>query len=160
TISSRCSQLIWSPVLGWVLLSCVSAQAQMTVGTTSTTPSTTSSTTLPSSTTPSAAASLPSYSSTIVGAPFGTTIPVSTPEPTVTGGVARTDDQELGIAIGAFYIYPQIELNGGYDTNVFAQSASLGTTGSPYTTVAPSLELRSNWSNHQLRLVGGAGFGF
>jgi hypothetical protein len=158
TISSRYSQLIWCPVVGWVLLSCVpSAHAQMTVGTTL--PSTTSSpATQPGP--PTTPTSPPSYSSTIVGAPFGTTIPVTTPVPTVTGGVARTDDQELGVALGSFYLYPQIELNGGYDTNVFAQNATLGTTASPYTTVAPTLELRSNWSNHQLRLLGGAGFGF
>lgn len=165
TISSRRSQLIWSPVVGWVLLACVPpAQAQMTVGTTptmsSTTPSTTSSSTSPSTPPSSAAASLPSYATTIVGAPFGTTVAATTPEPTITGGVPRSDDQELGVKMGAFYLYPQIEMNGGYDSNVFAQSSSLGTTGSLYTTVSPTFELRSNWSNHQLRLVAGAGAGF
>ena len=84
----------------------------------------------------------------------------TTPEPTITGGVPRSDDQELGVKMGAFYLYPQIEMNGGYDSNVFAQSSSLGTTGSLYTTVSPTFELRSNWSNHQLRLVAGAGAGF
>jgi hypothetical protein len=162
TISSRRSQLIWYPVVGWVLLACVPpAQAQMTVGTTTpTTSSTTSSSTTTSTTPSSSAASLPSYSTTIVGAPFGTTVPVATPEPTVSGGVPRTDNQELGVAMGGFYLYPQIEMNGGYDSNVFAQSSSLGTTGSLYTTVSPSFELRSNWSNHQLRLLAGAGAGF
>src|ERR1700704_2345578 len=124
TISSRRSQLIWCPVVGWVLLSCVPvAHAQMTVGTTS--PSTTSSpATQPGPpTTPSGP---PSYSSTIVGAPFGTSVPVLAPEPTVTGGIARTDDQELGVKIGGFYLYPQIALNEGYDSNVFAQNASQG----------------------------------
>jgi len=74
--------------------------------------------------------------------------------------VARTDDQELGVRVGAFYLFPQIELNAGYDSNVYAQSSSLGTTGSLYTTVAPSFELRSNWSNHALRLLAGGGVGF
>ncbi len=158
TISSRCSQLIWSPVVGWVLLSCVSvAHAQMTVGTTS--PSATGSpATQPGP--PTTPTSPPSYSSTIIGAPFGTSVPVTTPEPTVTGGVARSDDQELGVKFGGFYIYPQIEMNAGYDSNVFAQSASLGTTGSPYVTIGPTLELRSNWTNHQLRFLAGGGFGF
>ena len=138
TISSRRSQLIWCPVVGWVLLACVPvAHAQMTVGTTS--PSTTSSpATQPGPpTTPSGP---PSYSSTIVGAPFGTSVPVIAPEPTVTGGVARTDDQELGVKVGGFYLYPQIEMNEGYDSNVFAQNASQGPiTGSLYSTVAPTL---------------------
>jgi hypothetical protein len=87
-------------------------------------------------------------------------VPVTTPEPTISGGAPRSDDQELGVKMGAFYLYPQIEMNGGYDSNVFAQSSSLGTTGSLYTTVAPSFELRSNWSNHQLRLLAGAAAGF
>jgi hypothetical protein len=87
-------------------------------------------------------------------------VPVTTPNPTVTGGVARTDDQELGVKVGGFYLYPQIEMNAGYDSNVFAQNASLGTTGSPYVTIGPSFELRSNWSNHQLRFLAGGGFGF
>jgi hypothetical protein len=158
TISSRRSQLIWCPVIGWVLLSCVpAAHAQMTVGTTS--PSTTSSpATQPGP--PTTPTSPPSYSTTIVGAPFGTSVPVTTPEPTVTGGVARTDDQELGVKVGGFYLYPQIEMNAGYDSNVFAQSASLGTTGSPYVAIAPSFELRSNWSNHQLRFLAGGALGF
>ena len=124
TISSRRSQLIWCPVVGWVLLSCVpAAHAQMTVGTTSAVDDA-----LPrrSRGPPTSRPSPPSYSSTIVGAPFGTTVPVTAPDPTVTGGVARTDDQELGVRLGGFYLYPQIEMNGGYDSNVFAQSASLG----------------------------------
>src|SRR5262245_15543468 len=101
TISSRRSLLIWYPVVGWVLLSCVpSAQAQMTVGTTPAAPSTTTSTTA----VPSSASTLPSYTSTIVGAPFGTTIPLTTPEPTVTGGVPRLDNQELGVRVGSFYL--------------------------------------------------------
>jgi hypothetical protein len=157
TISSRCSQLIWCPVIGWVLLSGAPAQAQMTPGTTSTT---TVSTTQPPAT---SAVSPPSYSSTIVGAPFGTSVPVVTPEPTVSGavgGVARTDDQELGIALGSFYFTPQIEMNAGYDTNVFAQSAALGMVGSPYLTIGPAFDLRSNWSNHALHIAGGAGLGF
>jgi hypothetical protein len=158
TISSRRSQLIWCPVVGWVLLSCAPvAHAQMTVGTTS--PSmTSSSATQPGP--PTTPTSPPSYSSTIVGAPFGTSVPVTTSEPTVTGGVARSDDQELGVKVGGFYLFPQIELNGGYDSNVFAQNSSLGTTGSLYTTIAPTFDLRSNWQNHQLRFLAGAGFGF
>ena len=164
TISSRYSQLIWCPVVGWVLLSGVpAAQAQMTIGTTPTTtstsaPSSTVSTT--SSAAPNSSLVPPSYSSTIVGAPFGTTVPVTTADPTVTGGITRSDDHELGIALGSFYLIPQIEMNTGYDTNVFAQSASLGTVGSPYLTIAPTFDLRSNWSNHELHVLGGAGMGF
>jgi len=158
TINTRRSQLIWSPVVGWVLLSCVpTAQAQMTVDTSTTAPSTTSSSvTLPSI----ASQTPPSYSNTIIGAPFGSSIPVTAPEPTVSGGVPRNDDQELGVTVGGFYLYPQIELNAGYDSNAFAQNASAGTTPSPYTTILPSFELRSNWSNHQLRFLAGAGVGF
>jgi len=86
---------------------------------------------------------LPSYSTTIVNAPFGTSNPVEQPiggTGPVTGG-----SEELGISVGTFRLSPQIETNVGFDSNVFAQSASLGTVGSAYTTIAPTLDLRSDW---------------
>ncbi len=161
TISSRRSQLIWCPVVGWVLLACAtSAQAQTATGTTSTTPSTTSSSTVPTPPPQTYILNPPSYSSTIVGAPFGTTVPIYSPELSVTGGIPRSDDRELGIALGSFYLTPQIEMNAGYDSNVFAQSAALGTVGSPFLAITPTFDLRSNWLNHEMHVIGGAGFGF
>jgi hypothetical protein len=102
--------------------------------------------------------SLPSYSTTIINAPAGTSIPVS---PSISsGGGGSPGNDELGITLGAFRLYPQIELNVGADSNVFAQNASQGTTASLYTTIAPSLDLRSDWLNHELHLQvsGIAGF--
>lgn len=101
---------------------------------------------------------LPSYSTTIVNAPFGASIPVEQPiggTGPVTGG-----SEELGISVGTFRLYPQIETNVGFDSNVFAQSASLGTVGSVYTTIAPTLDLRSDWSNHALHIQAGGIAGF
>ena len=101
---------------------------------------------------------LPSYSTTIVNAPFGTSNPVEQPiggTGPVTGG-----SEELGISVGTFRLSPQIETNVGFDSNVFAQSASLGTVGSAYTTIAPTLDLRSDWSNHALHILAGGIAGF
>jgi len=103
---------------------------------------------------PSAVQLLPSSGSTIVGSPFGagTAVPVE---------ISTTNTSpELGISTGSFTLYPQIELNAGYDDNVFAQSAAYGTVGSFYSTVSPALILRSNWLNHELYLAASGTFGF
>ncbi|MBS0219597.1 MAG: outer membrane beta-barrel protein [Proteobacteria bacterium] len=100
--------------------------------------------------------SLPSYVTTIVNAPFGASSPV---EPAIGSGVSA-GSSELGISLGSFRLYPQLEVNTGADSNVFAQSASLGTVGSFYTTISPTFDLRSDWSNHALHILatGIAGF--
>ncbi|MBS0520745.1 MAG: outer membrane beta-barrel protein [Proteobacteria bacterium] len=101
---------------------------------------------------------LPSYATTIVNAPFGTSIPVI---PSIGGGGGGgPTGSELGITVGSFRLYPQLETNVGADSNVFAQNASQGTVGSLYTTVAPTLDLRSDWSNHELHLLAGGIAGF
>lgn len=99
---------------------------------------------------------LPSYVTTIVNAPSGVSIPV---ESAIGSGVSG-GSSELGISLGSFRLYPQLEVNVGADSNVFAQSASLGTVGSFYTTISPTLDLRSDWSNHALHILatGIAGF--
>lgn len=100
---------------------------------------------------------LPSYSTTIVNAPFGASIPVEQP---IGDTGAATSSEELGISVGTFRLYPQIETNVGFDSNVFAQNSSLGTVGSVYTTIAPTLDLRSDWSNHALHILAGGIAGF
>lgn len=102
---------------------------------------------------------LPSYGTTIVNAPFGTSVPAGV-LPSVGGAGGGAEGDELGITLGSFRLYPALEMNIGADSNVFAQNASQGTVGSLYTTIAPSLDLRSDWLNHALHvgLSGIAGF--
>lgn len=134
TISASRSQLVWSPVLGWILLSCAATMAQ-------------------------AQDSTP--------APAAQTLQEQTPQvdlPAVlgnspaTGGGGEVTRGELGIVIGAFTLYPMLDIQVGYDTNVYATPAP--TVGSPYTYIRPSLELKSEWSRHEIRLLANGGFGF
>ena len=74
------------------------------------------------------------------------------------GGSSVPQSNELGIGLGAFILYPEIDLVAGYDDNVFATPAP--TTGSAFTIIRPQLELRSDWINHSLRLLANGGFGF
>jgi len=74
-----------------------------------------------------------------------------------TGGVIEKGN-ELGISVGAFTLFPALELDLGYDDNVFATTAP--TTTSAVMLVRPTLELRSEWLNHSLRLLASGGFGF
>jgi len=83
---------------------------------------------------------------------------VDLPDASSSAGGAAERGNELGISVGAFTLYPSLDLNLGYDDNVFATPAP--TTGSAVAVVRPTLELRSEWLNHSLRLVASGGFGY
>lgn len=130
TISANRSQLIWSPIVGWVLTCAVSmAHAQVE-------------------------SSSPAGQLLFEQTP-AVDIPTDVPLPSL--GLGPTRD-EVGIAIGAFTLYPTLEVQAGYDSNVYATSAP--SVGSPYTLIRPLVELKSDWSNHSLRVLAGGAFGF
>ena len=130
TISANRSQFIWSPVLGWALMSCLASGVQAQEET-----------------------STPALQTIEQLAPDYDLLSVPIPEGG--GGPSRG---ELGIAMGPYTLYPSLEILGGYDDNVFATSAP--TTGSLFTVVKPQLELKSEWLNHSIRVVAAGGFGF
>jgi hypothetical protein len=204
-IRAHRSRLIWSPLIGWALLSCgvssVHAQATTTEPTATTTPSDAdlNRPTMPSSVPAGGAAApiilptsptqpygaakpgdpdyerqqsnqttqpaaLPSTGTTIVDAPFGSSVPyyggiTSIGSSAVAGGGSAPGDA-TGITLGSFILTPQFELNSGVDNNVFAQAASAGTTGSLYTTVTPTLDLKSDWNNHMLHVLASGTWGW
>jgi len=135
TISANRSQLIWSPIVGWVLLSCVVSVAHAQIETQS---------------------------------PATQTLDQQTPQvdvpvaPTGSPGPLAGSPGELGMKLGAFRLFPVLELQAGYDSNVYATGGGQNgpIVGSVYTFIRPSLELRSEWVNHQVRLIAAGGFGF
>jgi hypothetical protein len=66
----------------------------------------------------------------------------------------------IGVPLGSFRLFPSLELDAGYNDNVFATSSAFGQTGSFIQVVKPSLELRSDWNNHMLNLYARGAFGF
>ena len=135
-ISANRSQLIWSPVLGWALLSsCLVSGAQAQEETTT-----------------------PGLQTLEEQAP-GEVIDILLPPVSEGGGGGGGGGRgELGIAMGSFTLFPSLEILGGFDSNVFATSAP--TTGSMFTVVKPQVELKSEWLNHSIRLLATGGFGF
>jgi len=130
TIRASRTRFVWTPILGWVLLSCAAPAVLAQVDTVS---------------------------------PAKQTLEQQTPQvdlPTdaSTSGGPITVGDEMGISVGAFTLYPVLELNVGYDDNVFASVPP--TTPSLVSVIRPSLELRSEWARHQLRLLANGGFGF
>lgn len=131
TIRASRTQFVWSPLLGWVLLSCAATAAHAQVETLS---------------------------------PARQTLDQQTPQVDLPASSTGSSDSainlgsDLGISVGAFTLFPVLDLNFGYDSNVFATPAP--TTASPVAVIRPSLELRSEWSNHSLRLLAAGGFGF
>lgn len=134
-ISANRSQLIWSPVMGWALLSsCLVSGVQAQEETTT-----------------------PGLQTLEQESP-GAAIDLLQTIPEASGGGGGGGRGELGIAMGSFTLFPSIEILGGYDSNVFATSAP--TVGSMFTVVKPQLELKSEWLNHSLRVLATGGFGF
>lgn len=186
TISAHRTRLIWSPLVGWALLSCgvsaVHAQSptRADVDSATVTPSVQSvppggavppivTDTNPDDpsrradatrgSTPSAdVTAVPASGMTIVNAPFGASVPyyggiVGTGIGGGSSGGSSATSEAGGISLGAFTLVPQLEINVGFDNNPFAQNSSLSPTGSLYTTVTPSLDLRSEWLNHSLHVL-------
>lgn len=54
----------------------------------------------------------------------------------------------LGIRVGAFDLYPAVELIGGYDTNPGQANSP---KGAALYSVAPELRVQSDWSRHELK---------
>jgi hypothetical protein len=89
--------------------------------------------------------------------------PVSSPVPRDVGAPKQgpTNDpnnEELGVTVGSFRLYPTLDTRGGYDSNVFARPSGQHTE-SGYFDIRPSLELRSDWNNHMLNVAANGGFG-
>ena len=111
------------------------------------------------------APTVPSAATTIVNSPFGTSVPyyggiIGTAMGIGTSGGGGPLSDSSGITVGAFTLIPQIEINVGVDNNVFAQNTSLGPTQSLYTTVSPSLDLRSEWLNHSVHVLASGTIGW
>ena len=130
SIKANKSQLIWSPFVGWALLTCGGSVS------------------LAQTETSSPAAQILLEQTPVIDLPD---LPVSAPGP----GIATS---EIGIAVGAFTLYPYLELQTGYDSNVYATTEP--TVGSPFALIKPVVELKSEWLNHSLRMVAGGAFGF
>ncbi|MGH6663679.1 MAG: outer membrane beta-barrel protein [Pseudolabrys sp.] len=54
----------------------------------------------------------------------------------------------VGVRASAFTLFPSVELIGGYDNN---PSRAPGGSGASLYTVAPELQVRSNWSRHEFK---------
>ncbi len=63
---------------------------------------------------------------------------------------ARPDYDPIGVRMGSFLLFPSIEIGVGYDDNI--GRADTNTTDSYGLTVSPELQLRSQWSRHELNL--------
>lgn len=65
-----------------------------------------------------------------------------------------------GMSLGGFRLFPVLEVDEAYNDNIYATSPSTGTTPSFVQYVVPSVELRSDWSNHKVNLFARGNFSF
>jgi hypothetical protein len=69
---------------------------------------------------------------------------------------ARPDYDPLGIPVGGFIALPRIDAGIGASNNIYL--SSLDKQGDAYALLAPSVQLNSDWSRHQLSLSTGGRF--
>lgn len=63
----------------------------------------------------------------------------------------RPDYDPLGAPVGSFLLYPSVDVSETYNSNVFVTPTDV--KADLLTTVAPSVQLRSNWNNDALNFV-------
>src|SRR5438445_9413483 len=56
----------------------------------------------------------------------------------------------LGVPVGSFRLFPELELDEVYNDNIYASSPAFGRVGSFVQVIKPTLDLRSDWNNHML----------
>jgi hypothetical protein len=65
----------------------------------------------------------------------------------------RPEFDPIGIPIGSFLLFPQLGLDGSYDTNVFRTATN--DLNDYFFTIAPSVKLKSQWNRGMLEFYGG-----
>jgi len=86
--------------------------------------------------------------------------PRSEPDTRTPAAQAAENYDAKGVRVGSFMLFPTMELDEAFNDNIYASSAATGRTGSFIQIVKPSVELRSDWSNHMLNFFARGGFGF
>jgi hypothetical protein len=69
----------------------------------------------------------------------------------------RPELDPLGVHAGSFFIYPRVELDQVYNDNIYASSS--GRIDDFITVLSPSVDVKSNWSNHALNAEAGVSAG-
>ncbi len=64
-----------------------------------------------------------------------------------------------GVPVGSFRLFPELEMDEVYNDNIYATSPATGKTGSFIQQIKPSLNLRSDWSEHMLNMFATGSFG-
>jgi len=87
--------------------------------------------------------------------------PTPCTEPTEDRTIPERDAYKpLGIRLGSFLLFPTLEADETFNDNIYATSAATGRTASFIQIIKPSLDVRSQWSVHELNLFARGGFGF
>jgi hypothetical protein len=70
------------------------------------------------------------------------------------------DYEAKGIRTGSFTLFPTLELDEVYNSNIYATNfGQAGQTGSFVQLIKPTVELRSDWQNHMLNFFANGNFG-
>lgn len=74
--------------------------------------------------------------------------------------IASENYDPKGLPLGAFRLFPELELDEAYNDNIYATTfGNSGRTSSFVQFIKPSLSLRSNWNEHMLNFFAKGNFG-
>lgn len=65
----------------------------------------------------------------------------------------RPDYDAIGLPVGSFRLYPTLDLGVNSDDNIYRTQT--GTVSDVFFTIAPAIDLKSQWSRHLLEIVAG-----
>lgn len=96
---------------------------------------------------------------TATGAPGRPVTPTERPDPRSPAARAAENYDPVGVPVGSFRLFPELELGEAYNDNIYAVSNATGKTGSFIQYIRPKLDLRSDWNQHQLNFFAKGNFG-
>ncbi len=105
------------------------------------------------------AQTVPAPSPAIAQAPGGQPLPTRQEEDYRTPSQRAAENYDAqGVRAGSFLIFPELELGEEFNDNIYA--AATGKTSSFIQLVKPSIEAKSQWSNHMLNFFARGALGF
>lgn len=94
------------------------------------------------------------------GSPGGPGVREERPDQRAPAARAAENYDAVGVPVGSFRLFPDLELDEVYNDNVYATAnGASGKTASFIQLIKPSLDLRSDWNNHMLNLYARGAFG-
>jgi hypothetical protein len=107
----------------------------------------------------SSGAVAPALAQATIGAPGRPATQQERPDLRSPAARAAENYDPVGVPVGSFRLFPELELGEAYNDNIYAVPSAQGKTSSFIQYIKPKLDLRSDWSQHMLNFFARGNFG-